>query len=162
MLFMKNIYSFFALLFAVVGVSCTQQSRLMDITDLPLKDTTLAGMDWQVSPIRAHAQYAMYGANSGRERRDRLGDYYFVEWYDADISRPVRLEMLYTQALTASEVLKRTIDFTQPRSSAGMRKTNFVYNGPERAKRGDILTWRINLYVDGKLVDSRHSYLWRD
>lgn len=142
--------------------SCTQHTRLLDIADLPLKDTDSISTSWQVSPIRANAQYVLYGAESNRERRNRLGDYYFVNWYDADPSRPVRLEMLYTQAATASQVLSRVVEFNEPRSSSGHRKTKFVFNGPERAQRGDVLSWRINLYADGKLVDSRHSYLWQD
>lgn len=148
---------------AVLLESCvTQRTCITDIADLPLKDTNPANMSWQVSPIRAHSQYVLYGAQSGKERRERLGDYYFVNWYDADPTRPVRLEMLYTQAITASKVLSRSIDFSTPRASAGSRKSQFFFNGEDRAKRGDIMTWRINLYVDGKMVDSRHSYLWRD
>lgn len=148
---------------SVLLASCTaQRSRLMHVADLPLKEVNPAGMAWQVSSIRANAQYVLYGANSSKEQRARLGDYYFVDWYDADYTRPVRLEMLYTQASTASKVLSRTVEMTAPRSSAGSRKSSFFFNGPERAQRGDILTWRINLYVDGRLVDSCHSYLWED
>lgn len=148
---------------AALLVSCTsQRTRLTDITDIPLKSTQGASVSWELSPIRAHSQYVLYGAQSSKERRNRVGDYYFVDWYDAEPTRPVKLEMLYTQALTASKVLSRSIDFTAPRSSAGSRKSQFFFNGEERAKRGDIMTWRINLYVDGTCVDSRHSYLWRD
>ena len=144
-------------------VSCaTEQSRIIEVTDLPLKDISPASMSWQVSPIRAHAQYVLYGAQSEKERRTRIGDYYFVDWYDADPTRPVKLEMVYTQAITASKLLTRTMEFTEPRQSAGSRKSNFFFNGEDRAKSGDIMTWRINLYVDGKLADSRHSYLWRE
>ena len=155
--------SLLCLIGAAFAVSCTsQRSHITDITDLPLKSTKLPTMAWQVSPIRSHAQYALFGAQSNKERRARLGDYYFVNWYDADNTRPVKLEMLYTQAITASQVLSCSIDFTEPRPSPGSRKSQFFFNGPDRAKNGDIMTWRINLYVDGDLVDSRHSYLWQD
>lgn len=151
------------LLLCLLPAACiSQRSHLVSITDLPLKSTTLESMSWQVSPLRTHAQYVLFGANSGRERRSRLGDYYFVDWYDAEPTRPVKLEMLYTQALTASQVLSRVVEYNEPRSSSGSREEHFFYNGPERAHRGDILTWRINLYVDGELVDSRRSYLWQD
>lgn len=158
----RLLHRLLALAAAAFLCSCaTQRTRLTDITDLPLKSTNPANMSWQVSPIRAHVQYVLYGAQSAKERNDRIGDYYFVDWYDADPALPVQLEMQYTQALTASKVLSRTIDFTQPRPSSGSRKSHFFFNGAERAKCGDIMTWRINLYVDGKLVDSRHSYLWQ-
>lgn len=148
---------------ALLTTACVQQnSRLVSIADLPLKSTALTSMSWQTSPIRANAQYALYGANSGKEARDRLGDYYYVAWYDAEPTRPARLVMRYTQAATASEVLTRTMEFNEPRASAGTRKTPFIFNGPERAKKGDIMTWRIDLYVGDALVDSRHSFLWQD
>lgn len=148
---------------ALCGVSCTaQRFRITDITDMPLKDIHPANMSWQVSPIRAHTQYVLYGTQSVKEQKDRLGDYYFVNWYDADPTRSVKLEMLYTQARTASKTLSCVVEFKEPRSSAGSRKSVFSFNGPERAKNGDIMTWRINLYVDGAMVDSRHSYLWQD
>ena len=142
-------------------VACTPaHTCIQAVTDLPLKEVVPANMAWQVSSIRAHAQYVLYGAQSEKERRSRLGDYYFVEWYDAEPDRPVKLEMLYTQALTASQVLTRSVEFNTPRPSAGSRKTHFFFNGDERAKRGDVMTWQMRLYVDGRMVDSRSSFLW--
>lgn len=159
---MKSPYT--GMLFALVLglVSCTQTTRLTNVADLPLKTVLLPSLDWQMSPLRSNAQYVLYGANSMKERQERLGDYYFVNWYDAQPELPVRVEMLYTQALTASQVLARDVELKEPRRSAGSRKTHFFFNGAERVKRGDVLSWRVNLYVDGKLVDSRRSYLWQD
>ena len=151
-----------ALAVASLLSSCSTTSYIVTVSDLPLKDTKLPGMDWQLSSKRANAQYVLYGANSNKERTARLGDYYYVLWYDAQPSTPARVEMLYTQAATASKVLTSTVELTQPRSSRGTRKTVFIFNGPLRAQRGDVLTWRINLYSDGKLVDSHRSYLWMD
>ncbi len=142
--------------------SCASKSYLESITDLPLKTITLPDMNWQRSSMRANAQYALYGANSGKERRSRLGDYYYVRWYDATPQLPTRVEMLYTQAGTASKVLSRVRNYPAPRSGRGRHKILFDFNGPQRARLGDILSWRINLYVNGEQVDSRHSYLWQD
>lgn len=154
------------LLPAVLGVclaSCvSQKSHFEDISDLPLKSVRLPSMTWQQSPLRANAQYVLHNAQSGKERRARLGDYYFVDWYDAEPDKPVQIEMLYTQALTTSQRLSAVKRYEKPRSSRGTRKTTFFFNGQERARRGDILTWRMNLYVDGKLMDSRKSFLWKD
>ncbi len=142
--------------------SCATTSSIKSISDLPLKDTRLPGMDWQLSSMRSNAQYVLYGANSNKERTARLGDYYYVLWHDAQPATPARVEMLYTQASTASKILSRSIVLSEPRSFSGMRKTVFSFNGPQRAKNGDVLSWRINLYSNGKLVDSRRSYLWQD
>ena len=46
------------------------------------------------------------------------------------------------------------------RSSAETRTERFFFTGDERRAKGDVLTWRMELYVDGKLVDSKQSYLW--
>lgn len=155
-------FKFLLLLLCLLPAACSSHSYLIDVADLPLKEMETYSMDWQVSPLRAHAQYILFGAQSSRERKERLGDYYFVNWYDAEKTRPVRLEMLYTQGLTTSQVLSRTLEFKEPRRWSGSRKSFFFFNGKERARRGDVLTWRINLYVDGKLVDSKRSYLWED
>lgn len=153
-----------ALSAAVVSLlaSCSQYQAtcIMGMADLPLKTTDLPGERWQEAPLRANAQYAMYGANSRKERELRIGDYYFLRWYDAEPAKPVKIEMLYTQALTGADVLTRTIEYKEPRESAGSRKDTFHFSGPDRAKRGDVMTWKVNLYCDGKLVDSLQSYLW--
>lgn len=151
--------AFFA---AALMPGCATVSSIRTISDLPLKNTSLPGMGWELSSMRANAQYVLYGANSGKERSARMGDYYYVLWHDAQPSLPARVEMLYTQAGTASKVLERHVDLVRPRRFSGMRKCVFTFNGPQRAKNGDVLSWRINLYSDGKLVDSRHSYLWQD
>lgn len=149
-------------LVAVLSASCSQvqTSHITDMVDLPLKTTALPNDRWQESPLRANAQYVLYGANSSKERQLRLGDYYFLSWYDAEPRKPVRVEMLYTQALTGADVLSRVVEYNEPRESAGSRKERFYFSGPERAKRGDVMTWKVNLYSDGQLVDSLQSYLW--
>ncbi len=143
-------------------VSCqgTDSTRITGIVDLPLKTTEVPDMSWQKSPLRANAQYLLYGTNTGKQKAARLGDYYYVDWYDADPTRPVQLVMRYTQARTASKLYTRTIDYPAPRKKARSHKAEFSFNGEERKLGGDILTWRMELYVDGKMVDSRQSYLW--
>ncbi len=144
----------------LVSCSGTDATRITSIADLPLKTTVVPGMSWQQSPLRANAKYLLYGTNTTKQKRERLGDYYFVNWYDAEPTRPAQLVMRYTQARTASQLYTRTIDYPAPRKSAGTREAEFFFNGEERRLGGDILTWRIELYVDGKMVDSRQSYLW--
>lgn len=151
-----------SVLCALLAVSCTQQQTpyLVSVADLPLKTVDLPNERWQEAPLRANAQYILYGANSGREKAMRVGDYYFLNWYDAAPEKPVKVEMQYTQALTGADVLTRTVEYNEPRESAGERKEKFHFSGPDRAKRGDVMTWKMNLYCDGQLVDSMQSYLW--
>lgn len=149
-----------ALLGMTLLSACTQTVRICEVSDLPVKSVSLPGMEWEVSPLQANAQYVFFGANSSKEMKRRLGDYYFVNWYDAEPEKPVRLVMHYTQALTGSQVLTRTAEFTEPRSSSGYRKTRFFFSGPDRQKNGDVLSWRLELYCGDKLMDSRQSYMW--
>ncbi len=70
--------------------------------------------------------------------------------------------MNYTQSLTGSHPLQLRQQFKAARPEASHRKTLFAFSKEERARRGDILTWNIKLFVGGKLVDSARSYLWED
>ncbi len=145
---------------SLVSCSGTDASRITGVADLPLKSIGVPGTSWQMSPLRANAQYLLYGTNTKAQKINRIGDYYYVDWYDAEPARPAQLVMHYTQARTASQLFTRTIDYPAPRESTGTRKAEFFFNGKERRLGGDILTWRIELLVDGKVVDSRQSYLW--
>lgn len=147
----------------VIGLcSCShpQQSEIVNIVDLPLKSTRLPSLDWANAPLRAQAQYILYGANSETEKQERLGDYYFVTWYDAAPEKAVKLLMSYTQSATGSKVLQRELVFDKGREKVGERKAYFFFKGAERAKRGDILSWRMSLYEGRQLIDSKQSYLW--
>lgn len=137
-----------------------QQTSIISVADLPLKDTTPPGFNWQNAPLRANARYILCEANSVSEKKDKLGDYYFLRWYDATPEKPVRIVMKYTQAQTGPQVLERVCEYPEARESRGVHKEKFFFNGPERAEKGDILSWRIELWCDGELRDSRQSYLW--
>ena len=144
-------------------VACqTQSSHITNVADVPLKSTSRPSMTWAWSPLRANASYLMYGTQSKAQARERLGDYYYVRWYDAEPEKPVRLVMYYTQALTGSMVLTSEHVLKEARSSAGARMCRFAFNGKVRKKMGDVLSWKIELYAGDELRDSRHSYLWQE
>lgn len=142
--------------------ACQQQAtRITDMADLPVKEVNVPEFDWKTSPLRANAQYILFHANTRKGRAQLKGDYYFLRWYDAAPEKPARVVMLYTQAATGTEVKQLVKEYREPRDSKGTRKEQFFFNGPERQKLGDIMSWRVELYSDGKLVDSRQSYLWQ-
>lgn len=121
-----------ALLPVLCGVAllpaCTQTVRIIEVADLPVKGTTLYSMaDWEVSPLRANYQYVFHGAYSNKARMSRVGDYYFLSWYDAEPQKPVRIVMQYTQAGSASELRSCTVEYAHPRRSSGYRKVNFQF-----------------------------------
>lgn len=135
---------------------------ITEVSDLPLKSTSLPDINsWHVAPLRANGQYIMYEAETEGRRKDQLGDYYFVTWYDADPGKTRRLVMSYTQAETGSEVLTREVVYQPAATEPCFRKERFFFTGDARAKQGDILTWKLDLYVDGELKSTKKSYLWR-
>lgn len=138
-----------------------QHTHIKEVSDIPLKTTEEPGQDWAAAPLRSHAKYVTFGAKSQKELDQCVGDYYFVTWYDADPSAQVKVLMRYTQASTGADELQTERVYTKPRASAGTRTERFYFIGEDRKKAGDVLTWRMELYVNGKLVDSRQSYLWQ-
>lgn len=152
-------------LFLLAGLaltSCTsyKKTQLLEIVELPIMSTRTPSMAWQNTPLRAQAQYIFYGANSEKERRDRVGDYYFVSWYDSDPSLPITVTMYYTQSVTGSKILSLQQVVPAPREAKGKRKVQFFFTGKDRAQRGDILSWKIDIYAGQQLLDSKQSYLW--
>lgn len=143
--------------------ACTSydKTQLLEIVELPIKSTRIPSMAWQNTPLRAQAQYIFYGTNSEKERRERVGDYYFVSWYDSEPSLPVTITMYYTQSASGSKVLSSQLIVSAPRAKEGKQKAQFFFTGADRAKRGDILSWKMDIYAGDKLVDSKQSYLWQ-
>jgi len=146
---------------ALLGAcSSYEHSFIKEVSDIPLKTVEDPGTDWSSAPLRSHAKYVLFGAESQGEQEDRVGDYYFVTWYDAEPAKRARILMRYTQAATGAKELKTEKIYPVARPTAATHTERFFFTGEERRKRGDILTWRMELYVDGKMVDSKQSYLW--
>ncbi|MFI3242987.1 MAG: hypothetical protein R3Y56_01895 [Akkermansia sp.] len=143
--------------------SCTSydKTQLLEIVELPVKSTKSYDWSWHNSSLRAHSQYIFYGANTSKERIARLGDYYYVTWYDHDPTQEITVHMYYTQSATGSKILAKTETIKAPREKTGKHKHLFFFNGAERAQRGDILSWKMDIYAGDTLLDSKQSYLWQ-
>ncbi len=150
------------LLTALLCSSCTstRQSGIIDVVDLPLKVIEAPEGSWDVTPLRAHARYFLDHAESRKEKIARLGDYYFVNWHDADPSLPAEVRMYYTQARTGSKIQTISKSYPAARPSVAKRESQFFFNGQRRAKYGDILSWRVDLLINGQSVSSKQSFLW--
>ncbi len=147
---------------AALLASCSTptETHIIEVVDLPLKTTKLPDGGWHMTPLRVHARYMLDHAESTKEKRARIGDYYFVNWYDAQPAQRVELRMRYTQAKTGSKVLTKSVVYDKPRAQAGKRQEKFFYNGEDRSHRGDILSWCIELMVEGQVVSRKQSFLW--
>lgn len=159
-------FSSFVLAMACVLVPAAcrsvEHSYITSVADVPLKTADYNSNDWEASPLRANNRYLLHGANSVKQCNERLGDYYYVRWYDAEPDKPMKLVMLYTQARTGATVLSAVHEVKAPREEKGSHVHRFTFNGGVRKQLGDILSWRLDLYYDGQLRDSRKSYLWQE
>lgn len=164
-IFMRSFSSFIlATACMLVPVACrsVEHSYITGVADVPLKTTESVSTSWETSPLRANTRYLLYGANTNKERVARLGDYYYVRWFDAEPDKPMKLVMFYTQARTGSTVLTSEYVVNEPRESKGNHMYRFAFNGDVRRQLGDVLSWRVDLYAGGLLRDSRKSYLWQE
>ncbi len=139
--------------------SCTYESRLESVREVPVKSTDSSA--FETGLMRAQTTYIMYGAITAKERRNRLGQYYYVTWTDGQPELPARLVFEYQQGNTGSKVHKKIISFPKGRSG-GEEKTCFTVIGDEYFTKGPVLTWKVTLLINDKEVSSQKSYLWRD
>ncbi len=139
------------------AVSCSSTSQIDEVMDIPLKSTVRP--DWETGLLRANASYMLFGASEYKDRANRLGDYYFVKWTDRQPELPARLIFQYTQARTGSRIQERIIEYPIGRQG-GIHHETFSFNGAKRRADGDILTWKLSLEVNGKIIDSQQSFLW--
>lgn len=142
---------------AVFASCAPSEPRIDEVMDLPLKTTERP--EWETGLLRANANYMLFGAVAEQDRQNLLGDYYFVTWSDVRPDLPARLVFRYTQARTGSRVLESIVLYQAGRKG-GEKHEAFAFNGPDRQADGDILTWKLVLEVDGKVVDSKQSFLW--
>lgn len=76
--------------------SCAEQvSRIEHVREVPLKTTVVPAED--VGMHRSQATYLLHGAVSQQQRLQRLGQYYFVTWNDANPEQAATLVMMYRQ-----------------------------------------------------------------
>lgn len=159
---MKCHFSIAMLGLLVTACSSAPDTRLLSVADLPLKSTTLPSFSIEQAPLRANARYITYDAKTGKERKLKVGDYYYVRWYDAHPEEPVRVVMHYTQAASGATPQMRELRLDEPREARKIMVTPFFFTGEDRARKGDVMTWKVELYCGGQLKDVHRSYMWRD
>ncbi len=155
-----------ALIFASVGAgillcSCAEQvTRINYVREVPLKSTVTPGMDTGFH--RAQSSYLLHGAYSQEMRKERLGQYYYVTWYDADPTRPLTLTMQYRQGKTGSKTLSKTITLS-PGRDGGEQTAMFTFIGAEARDKGPVMAWKTQLKdKNGKVLSEQRSFLWSD
>jgi len=141
---------------ACLLVACTSTDRTLVVKQFTLRDS--GNPDRDDPMVRGEIQQRMYGAVSDSERRDRLGQYYTVQWWDqSEVGSPAELVFDYQQAATGSEV-KREVRGFDAEATSGQAEFRFV--GEEFRKDGRVLAWRVALMRGGYELASKQSYLW--
>ncbi|MEG0024905.1 MAG: hypothetical protein RR553_08970 [Akkermansia sp.] len=139
--------------------SCSHESYIDYVREIPVKSTEIPTVELGLH--RANTTYLMHGAITLQEKKDRMGQYYYVLWQDGQPDQKAQLTMHYQQAATGSKVLTKTIIYP-PKRNSGEKRAEFVFNGPEHKTQGDVLAWKLILSINGKPISIRKSYLWRD
>lgn len=140
--------------------SCTpSETKIISVHEYTLK--SIDQPDFDAGLLYTEYSFIMHGAIESTERYDRLGNYYYVVWEDSQPKLPAKLVFQYQQGATGSKVFS-LVENIPPRHSARSNKTIFTFNGEERKLKGDILAWKLTLWVNHKPVSSKQSFLWQD
>ena len=141
--------------------SCAEQvSRIEHVREVPLKTTVVPAED--VGMHRTQATYLLHGAVSQQQRLQRLGQYYFVTWNDANPEQAATLVMIYRQGKTGSTVLTKSISYPAGRKG-GTQNSVFEFIGDEAREKGGVLAWKLVRKDNrGKTISERHGYMWGD
>ena len=141
---------------AFLGViSCSSTNSILDFRHYHLRSLEVDG---EVSVPRAEQLRRFHGAVTTKEKRDRLGYYYRVEWNGPvdEAREPVRMVFRYRQAATGSAI--REIVKESPPTLQG--ELDFQVTGESYLQGGRILAWHLSYYRGAHLVETRQSYLW--
>ncbi len=112
--------------------SCAEQvSRIEHVREVPLKTTVVPAED--VGMHRSQATYLLHGAVSQQQRLQRLGQYYFVTWNDANPEQAATLVMMYRQGKTGSAVLTKSISY--PAGRKGGTQNPFLNSSGMKPKQ---------------------------
>ena len=136
-------------------ISCSAPRSFLEVRHYHLRSLEmLRGLD---AP-RAEQLHRFHGAVTARERRNRLGHYYTVEWHgpEGQEEKPVRLVFRYRQVGTGSEIRSLVV----PASSGSTGKAELRVAGPAYQEGGRVTSWHLGYYRGDQLIETRQSYLW--
>ncbi|MBK1792571.1 hypothetical protein [Persicirhabdus sediminis] len=127
------------------------------VKHLHLKTTNVVSRDQMM--LRGEQNSKLYGAVTKEERRDRLGEYFAVNWEDEQVAMgEVKIVFTYLQSSTASK--QHVMSETFPASTTS-GKAEFDIIGEAHREGGRILAWKAELFRGGKKLSMEHSYLWQ-
>jgi hypothetical protein len=151
--------SLLLLLFLILA--CAKQEPDLQVRQYHLRESMFAENNDPM--VRGEIQRRLHGAVTIEERRKKAGQYYDVTWNRGEVGKyaaevPVRVVFEYQQASTASLVKRMTRDL----SCRQRCEVDFAIKGDDYTKNGRVLTWRVSVEEQGRVVAKKQSYLWRE
>jgi hypothetical protein len=100
--------------------------------------------------------YRLHGAVTALDQRQRFGTYFDFFWR-ARRDAEVRVRLEYRQEKLHAFVQAREARYPHAR---GHHQTEFAIVGDDFFDDGRVIAWRVSLIVEGRVVATKHSYLW--
>ena len=110
--------------------------------------------------LRMEKERHLRGAVSMEERRQRLGQYYSMQWHDAKGAGTGEVEVVfqYQQGGSGSRVKRMSKTFPAG-DSKGVAE--FAVIGDDYFEGGRVLAWKVTLSRGGREITNKRSYLWQ-
>lgn len=102
-------------------------------------------------------KYWDHGAITGKDRLDRLGNIFVINWHNDGKPGDFTVRLDYRQAMTREKVMTKTQDY---KNFDGYEKTVLKVAGEDYRKGGVVNSWRISIVRDGKIVAEEKSFIW--
>jgi len=155
---MARVKRCFVLLSVLLPMACAGPQESLMVKQFQLRDVRDSTGDDPM--VRNEKLRRLHGAVSMEERRQRLGQYFTVQWEDPDGVGSGQPELVfeYQQGGTASLIKRmvRRFDASQP---AGVAEFSVI--GDDYFNNGRVLTWRVTLRRGTRVIATRQSYLWQ-
>jgi len=137
-------------------VSCAGNRELLRVKQYHLRDLKVSNGEEPMA--RGEKLRRLYGAISQKEREARRGDYFTVFWHDREGGGPTEVVFEYQQGATASMV-KRVVKRFPAEDTSGTAEFSVIDKNFQVG--GRVLAWKASLVRGGRVLASRHSYLWQ-
>ena len=102
-------------------------------------------------------KYWDHGAITGKDRLDRLGNTFVINWQNDGNPKDFTVRLDYRQAMTREKVMTKTQEY---KNFDGYEKTVLKVVGEDYSKGGVVNSWRISVVRDGKIVAEEKSFIW--
>ncbi len=149
---------FFCLLATVTLVACAGPRETLVVKQFQLRDQAPSSTDEPM--VRMEKERHLRGAVSMEQRRQRLGQYYTLVWYDPQGAGRGEAELVlhYQQGASGSRVKRMTRSFPAAETEG---RAEFAVIGDDYFNHGKVLAWKAVLKRGNKELARRQSYLWQ-